>query len=101
MKDIALEHVEIAMFENFTCGIYRPRSPHVEKECHRGCRDGVLMLIERAVREPIHKGTREIILTVKHFFFLTCAQRTPVDFCPQHWLLCHLGVYWFEFGFEF
>ena len=24
---------------------------------------------------------------------LTCAQRTRVYFCPQHWLLCHLGLY--------
>jgi hypothetical protein len=24
---------------------------------------------------------------------LTGAQRTRVHFCPQHWLLCHLGVY--------
>jgi hypothetical protein len=22
-----------------------------------------------------------------------------IRFCPQHWLLCHLGVYQFEFEF--
>ena len=27
------------------------------------------------------------------FAILTCAQRTRVHFCPQHWLLCHLGLY--------
>ena len=27
------------------------------------------------------------------FTILTCAQRTRVHFCPQHWLLCHLGLY--------
>ena len=27
------------------------------------------------------------------FTDLTCAQRTRVHFCPQHWLLCHLGLY--------
>ena len=32
------------------------------------------------------------------FTVLTCAQRTRVYFCPQHWLLCHLGLYQFEFG---
>ena len=26
------------------------------------------------------------------FTILTCAQRTRVHFCPQHWLLCHLGL---------
>ena len=31
------------------------------------------------------------------FTILTCAQRTRVNFCPQHWLLCHLGLYQFEF----
>ena len=31
------------------------------------------------------------------FTILTCAQRTRVHFCPQHWLLCHLGLYQFEF----
>jgi hypothetical protein len=24
---------------------------------------------------------------------LTRAQRTRVHFCPQHWLLCHFGLY--------
>ena len=30
-----------------------------------------------------------------HFLFtiLTCAHRMRVHFCPQHWLLCHLGLY--------
>jgi len=52
--------VRTRMFENFTYGIYhtygmyRTRTPYVEKECRRRCRDGVLMLIERAVRKPIH-----------------------------------------------
>jgi hypothetical protein len=27
------------------------------------------------------------------FAILTCAQRTRVHFCPQHWLQCHLGLY--------
>ena len=27
------------------------------------------------------------------FAILTCAQRSRVHFCPQHWPLCHLGVY--------
>jgi len=26
-------------------------------------------------------------------------QRTRVHLCPQHWLLCHMAVYQFEFGF--
>jgi hypothetical protein len=30
---------------------------------------------------------------------LTRAQRTRVHFCPQNWLLCHLGLYWLEFEF--
>jgi hypothetical protein len=30
----------------------------------------------------------------------TYATRAP-PFCPQHWLLCHLGLYKFEFEFEF
>jgi hypothetical protein len=30
---------------------------------------------------------------------LTRAQRTRVLFYPQHWLLCHLGLYYFEFEF--
>jgi len=28
---------------------------------------------------------------------LTRAQRTHLHFCPRHWLLCHLGLYKFEF----
>jgi hypothetical protein len=31
---------------------------------------------------------------------LTRAQRTRVHFCSQHWLLCHLGLYSFEFEFD-
>jgi len=27
------------------------------------------------------------------FAIFTCAQRTREHFCPQHWLLCHLGLY--------
>ena len=27
------------------------------------------------------------------FTILTCAHRMRVHFCPQHWLLCHLGLY--------
>ena len=33
------------------------------------------------------------------FTISTCAQRTGVHSCPQHWLLCHLGLYYFEFEF--
>jgi hypothetical protein len=33
--------------------------------------------------------------------FVTRAQRTRVQLYPQHWLLCHLGLYKFEFEFEF
>ena len=53
------------MFVTFTYGmyptylIYRNRSPHVEKECRRSCRDGFLMLEERAVRKPIHERATE------------------------------------------
>ena len=46
--------VRTRMFENFTYGIYRTRSPYVENECRRRCRYGVLMLVERVVRKPIH-----------------------------------------------
>jgi hypothetical protein len=35
------------------------------------------------------------------FTSLTCAQRTRVHFCPQHWLLCHLGLYLFEFECQY
>ena len=28
-------------------------------------------------------------------------QRTRAHFYPQHWLLCHMGLYKFEFEFEF
>jgi hypothetical protein len=31
---------------------------------------------------------------------MTRAQRTRVHFCPQHRLLCHLGLYKFEFEFK-
>ena len=31
---------------------------------------------------------------------LTRNTRAP-HFTPQHWLLCHMGLYWFEFEFEF
>jgi len=34
-----------------------------------------------------------ILLRAMLFTILTCAQRTRVHFCPQHWLLCHLGLY--------
>jgi len=34
------------------------------------------------------------------FALLTCAQRTRVHFCPQHWLLCHLHLYLLEFEFR-
>ena len=27
------------------------------------------------------------------------AQRTRTHFTPQHWLLCHMGMYQFEFEF--
>ena len=30
-----------------------------------------------------------------------CATQAHFHFCPQHWLLCHLGLYSFEFEFEF
>jgi hypothetical protein len=35
------------------------------------------------------------------FQILTRAQRTRINFCPQQWLLCHLGLYWFELECEF
>jgi len=40
-------------------------------------------------------------LSLKTYFLtiLTSAQRTCVHFCPQHWLLFHLGVYSFELEF--
>ena len=41
-------------------------------------------LTRRTARSPIHKLS---------FIVLTRAQRTRVHFCPQHWLLCHLGLY--------
>ena len=41
-------------------------------------------LIGRIARPPIRTLS---------FTFLTRAQRTRVHFCPQHWLLCHLGLY--------
>jgi hypothetical protein len=28
-----------------------------------------------------------------------CATHAHFHFCPQHWLLCHLGLYLFEFDF--
>ena len=28
-----------------------------------------------------------------------CATHAHSHFCPQHWLLCHLGLYYFEFEF--
>ena len=31
---------------------------------------------------------------------LACAQGMRVLLCPQHWLLCHLGLYQLEFEFE-
>ena len=34
------------------------------------------------------------------FTILTCARRTRVNFCPRHWLLCHLGLYKFKFEFH-
>jgi predicted RNA-binding protein associated with RNAse of E/G family len=37
-------------------------------------------------------------LSSLHVF--TRAQRTRVHFCTQDWLLCHLGLYSFEFEFE-
>jgi len=30
-----------------------------------------------------------------------CATHAHSYFCPQHWLLCHLNLYKFEFEFEF
>ena len=35
------------------------------------------------------------LLLSTHFLFtiLTCAHRMREQFCPQHWLLCHLGLY--------
>ena len=30
---------------------------------------------------------------------LRIAQRTRAHFTPQHWLLCHVGLYWPEFEF--
>jgi hypothetical protein len=30
----------------------------------------------------------------------TYAQVTRAHFTPQHWLLCHLGLYWSEFEFR-
>jgi len=29
------------------------------------------------------------------------AQSTRVHLFPLHWLLCHLGLYWSEFEFEY
>jgi len=57
--------IRTRMFEIFTYGkyrmygIYRTRSPYVEKECRRSRRDGVLTLEERAVRKPIHTRATE------------------------------------------
>ena len=50
-----------------------------------------------------------IMTAVSHFRFYTnsllwysCAHCMRVNFCPQHWLLCHLfGFHFHEFEFEF
>jgi hypothetical protein len=44
---------------------------------------------------PLSRGGGPNFLASTHVLFtvLTCAQRTRVHFCSQHWLLCHLGLY--------
>ena len=69
MKHVRLQgetrDVRTRMFEIFTYviyrmyGTYRTRSPYVEKECRRSCRDGVLTLEVRAVRKSIHARATE------------------------------------------
>jgi|AntAceMinimDraft_5_1070358.scaffolds.fasta_scaffold99642_1 hypothetical protein len=46
-------------------------------------------------RHVRRKGTHLSFLHV-----LTRAQRTRIHLCPQHWLLCHLGLFKSEFEFE-
>ena len=65
--------------------------------------------------EPLEGGL-DIVINRQAFFakFLTnapppheplrtcfvCATQAHAHFCPQHWLLCHLGLYKFEFEFQ-
>jgi hypothetical protein len=39
-------------------------------------------------------------MALASFQVITRAQRTRVHVCPQHWLLCHMGLYMLEFEFE-
>jgi len=59
VSQLLARDVRTRMFEIFTYGIYRTRSPYVEKECRRSCRDGVLTLEVRAVRKPIRTRATE------------------------------------------
>jgi len=42
---------------------------------------------------PAHQAHRASTCTSALSHVLTREQHTRVHFCPQHWLLCHLGLY--------
>jgi hypothetical protein len=46
------------------------------------------------------KGASRAHPHLRSLHVFTRAQRTRVHFCPRHWLLCHLGLYKFEFEFD-
>ena len=53
----------------------------------------VLSTTALAHASPNHQVHRAPTYTSALSHVLTRAQRTRVHFCPQHWLLCHLGLY--------
>ena len=52
---------------------------------------------------PTHTGALHICaypaLPAPHVLDLMRTERT--HFYPQHWHLCHMGLYWFKFKFKF
>ena len=45
-------------------------------------------------------GARLPHLSSHLFYVLTRALRTRAHSLPQHWLLCHMGEYYYEFEFD-
>ena len=64
----------------------------VSAECALPTNASLFVIFARILANAPHDSLRTCFV---------CATHAHPHFFPQHWLLCHLGLYWFEFEFEF
>jgi hypothetical protein len=79
----------------------RGRAPHKESKPTSEITPPHMSAFHSRTRpRPAHpKGASRAHTHLSSLHVLSRAQRTRVHFCPLHWLLCHLGLYKFEFEF--